>query len=95
MAITAMKSKKTRKVIGHKADVWVGKVKVGTKTFDTKSAAILWHDATRKAYDSGNPGSVVNGAMTFGEMIREYLQHPEGFMRLRKSSQQTHELRMP
>lgn len=95
MAVTkrVRKVSDKNKVFFH-AEVYVRGVRVLDKTFNTQAAAYVWHDREKEKILNGDISGLPDAKeATYGDCIKRYLD--EGFPRLRVSSQQSMEARLP
>lgn len=92
MAVTRRKARRKP----YKADVFVSGVRIKSQSFETAAEAHAWHDEFKASYLEGrSPGRLTESNMTFGDCIAAYMEHPEGFLKLRRSSRQSMEARLP
>lgn len=49
--------------------VWVSGVRAATRCFETKAEAHVWHERTKRRFESGKAGA---GDMTLGQVVAEY-----------------------
>lgn len=72
MGIAKRKRKKPQrgqKSIFYQAEVWVSNVRIASQTFETRAAAVVWHDTTKRRYEQGR-GPM--GEMTLRDVIARY-----------------------
>jgi len=91
-------TRKFRKVKGggkssqvYEAQVYVRGVRVETKTFDTKTAAMVWHDETKRLYLDGKAGRRREVDITFSACFERYVR--ERLPELREQTRQTQSIR--
>ncbi len=65
MAVTKRKRKKNP----YRAEIFVSGVRVASAVFETKTAAQVWHDKTKKRWESGR-GPL--GEISLGELLEQY-----------------------
>lgn len=92
MAVVKRKGRKNQ----YKAEIYIKGLMIKSKSFATAAEAHAWHDTYKDSFESGHLKNTVSSSrdITFGECIESYLKDQEGFLRLRKSSQQSMQARM-
>jgi integrase len=76
MSVTKrVRMKQGKKITFYHAEVWVGSVRLTSQSFETKTAAHVWHDETKEKLETGpDPKKVLAGNMLFSECIEKYLE---------------------
>ncbi len=83
----------SKKKVFFEAQVYVRGLRVATKTFETRAAAEVWHDETKRHFLSGQvTGSVTTAQITFDDCIIEY--EKEVLPHHRMSTRQTEAARL-
>jgi integrase len=97
MSVTKVtyKKKSGKNSVSYRADVYVSGTRVKTKSFDTAAAAHGWHDRYKTNWENGTPGTVANEDYTFGDCVEQFMEHERGFLKMRQSSRQSFETRLP
>lgn len=90
-------TKRTRTVRGktrtvYKAEVYIGGIRLASRTFETKSAAYTWQDEEKAKLDRGEKTLKPEDEPTLKECVNEYFEWAS--LRLKRSSVQSYETRV-
>ncbi len=88
--IKRIRKNQDSKTTFYTAEIYVGGVRLQSKTFENASAAHVWHDREKIRLENGNPNEAIN-SLDFRECFERYKR--EAFTCLRKSSQQSMAIR--
>jgi integrase len=95
MAITkCIRKSNGKKRIYYRAQVYVDGVRVGDQSFETQSAAYLWHDQEKERRESGLSNEKrLSLELTFDDCLNRYIE--ERFPKLEFVSQQSRNVKLP
>lgn len=73
MAVTKrVRSNNGKKTIQYRAQVYVDGIRVADQTFDTRGAAMAWHEEEKEKRRNGPYQKVVSAEVTFGEVLARF-----------------------